>query len=159
MKKVYFDTEFTGLMANAKLISIGLIEDNGESEFYAEIKEGYTKEECSQFCKEQVLVHLEGGKFERTHEQLKNGLRQWIENFHCPVLLVCDNKKDKQQLRILYPEGLPINAKIHVMGWWENLKRKYKNRNNIIYLNFALRPHHALDDAKANRQMFSKYIY
>lgn len=159
MKKVYFDTEFTSLQKDAQLISIGLVEDNGNSQFYAEIKEGYKKEECSQFCKEQVLPHLEGGKVERTHEQLKNGLRQWIESFNCPVLLVCDNKKDKKQLRLLYPEGLPVNAKIHVMGWWDNLKRKFKNRNNIVYEHFGLRNHHALDDAVANRQMFSQYIY
>lgn len=38
MKKLFFDTEFTGLRKNAELISIGIIDENGRT-FYAEIND------------------------------------------------------------------------------------------------------------------------
>lgn len=36
MRKIFFDTEFTGLHQNTTLISIGLVSDEGER-FYAEL--------------------------------------------------------------------------------------------------------------------------
>ena len=34
--KIFFDTEFTGLVQNTKLISIGMVDENGRA-FYAEM--------------------------------------------------------------------------------------------------------------------------
>jgi hypothetical protein len=57
--KIFFDNEFTGLTDNAKLISIGLVDEPGLHEFYAELSDSYRLEECSEFCQRKVLPHLE----------------------------------------------------------------------------------------------------
>jgi len=35
--RIFFDTEFTGLVADAKLIPVGLVDAVGERSFYAEL--------------------------------------------------------------------------------------------------------------------------
>lgn len=38
---IFFDTEFTDLDRNARLISIGLVTEDGEKSFYAELSDTY----------------------------------------------------------------------------------------------------------------------
>ena len=54
--KVWFDTEFTGLHKNTTLISIGLVNEYGET-FYAEFTD-YDKNQCDDWIKENVLNNL-----------------------------------------------------------------------------------------------------
>lgn len=61
--KVFFDTEFTELRQDAKLISIGLIADDGRT-FYAESNE-YKREDLSDWHIENVYNHL---KFNASNE-------------------------------------------------------------------------------------------
>ena len=44
---VFFDTEFTELGPNAKLISIGLVTEDGRHTFYAELTDTYELSDCS----------------------------------------------------------------------------------------------------------------
>jgi hypothetical protein len=155
MKKIYFDTEFTNLTPQSKLISIGLIEDNENKTFYAELSDGYTTEDCSEFCQKEVLIHLEGGVKKMTRSQLRSELWEWIIHFKEPVLLLCDNKKDAEKLIELYPEGLPMNCQLEVIGFFGNLKRGVFNRNRRLHKKNNWRVHHALDDAKVNRLVLS----
>ena len=45
---VFFDTEFTGLHDNPKLISIGLISEDGAHQFYAELSDTYVHSDSSE---------------------------------------------------------------------------------------------------------------
>lgn len=54
--KIFFDTEFTGLVNSAKLISIGLVAENGET-FYAELND-YDKSSLNDWLQENVIAHL-----------------------------------------------------------------------------------------------------
>lgn len=153
MKIIYFDTEFTNLSDSAQLISIGLVEDNGIREFYAELSEGYSVEDCSEFCKKDVLIHLEGTSREMTIGKLKKNLWQWLESFQEPVLLVSDSSKDADQLLKLFPDGLPLNCNAEILGWVGNLQRQIFNRGRRLHKKNGLRVHHALDDAKVNRMI------
>ena len=56
MKKVFFDTEFTGLRQNTSLISIGCISENGHS-FYATLKD-YSYEGIDDWIVDNVLGNL-----------------------------------------------------------------------------------------------------
>ncbi|MDP1872049.1 MAG: hypothetical protein Q8K61_10550 [Gallionella sp.] len=58
---IFFDTEFTELGIDPKLISIGLISEDGTREFYAELSDTYQPTDCSAFVHEAVLPHLQGG--------------------------------------------------------------------------------------------------
>lgn len=56
MRRIFFDTEFTGLHQNTTLISIGLISDEGER-FYAELTD-YDESQCDAWIEKNVLDHL-----------------------------------------------------------------------------------------------------
>ncbi len=56
MRRIFFDTEFTGLHQNTTLISIGLVSDEGER-FYAELTD-YDKTQCDYWITKNVLDHL-----------------------------------------------------------------------------------------------------
>lgn len=56
MKKVFFDTEFTGLHKNTTLISIGMITDTGEK-FYAEFND-YDKSQVDDWLNENIISNL-----------------------------------------------------------------------------------------------------
>lgn len=58
---IFLDTEFTQLDFEAKLISVGLVSEDG-GEFYAELADTYQVKECGDFTREVVLPLLEGGK-------------------------------------------------------------------------------------------------
>ena len=53
---IYFDTEFTGLVPNTTLISIGCVAETGEK-FYAEFTD-YNKDLCDDWIKENVIKNL-----------------------------------------------------------------------------------------------------
>lgn len=53
---IYFDTEFTGLVPNTTLISIGCVAETGEK-FYAEFTD-YNRDLCDDWIKENVIANL-----------------------------------------------------------------------------------------------------
>ena len=55
-KKVFLDTEFTGLHKDTTLISIGLIADTGET-FYAELND-YDETQVDEWLREKVIYNL-----------------------------------------------------------------------------------------------------
>lgn len=151
MPRIFFDTEFTGLMPGAALISIGLVDEAGTSEFYAELTDTYEAADCSEFCRQEVLPLLEHGVAAMTLPKLQDTLYSWLFARGPGAVLVCDSPRDVVQLRKLFPRGLPLNVSLQVLGWCGNLRRRFFNRGRRIHQKFGLRVHHALDDAKVNR--------
>ncbi len=88
MKKIFLDTEFTGLHQRASLISLAIVAESGE-EFYAEFTD-YNKDQVTDWLKENVLSQLfikdnnannlytqiRGNK-----ESIKNALINWFQQF------------------------------------------------------------------------------
>jgi hypothetical protein len=54
---IFFDTEFTGLYKDAKLISIGLVSQDGKR-FYWEMDKNYYKDEVNEWVKKNVIPNL-----------------------------------------------------------------------------------------------------
>jgi 3' exoribonuclease, RNase T-like len=146
---IFFDTEFTELGVDPRLISIGMIAEDGRT-FYAELTDTYTQADCSHFAVEAVLLHLEGGKARMTMQELTLQLSHWLKAFKQPVTLVCDSLAwDWMWIQeIFYP----------IETWPANLDGKPKIiKSNPIFnaaveaaFTSGLRRHHALGDAKAN---------
>ena len=115
MRKIFFDTEFTGLHQNTTLVSIGLISDEGER-FYAELTD-YDETQCDEWIEKNVLDHLLlSGNSELEKELKDNGmtttvigrkefvreaLNEWLNGFgddiqfvsdvcHYDMVLLCD---------------------------------------------------------------------
>lgn len=96
-KKIFFDTEFTGLHQNTTLISIGLVSDCGKT-FYAELTD-YDKSQLDEWLQKNVIDKLTNqnmvenlletgydgdNKFVRglcDTETLKGHLTKWLEQF------------------------------------------------------------------------------
>ncbi len=88
---IFFDTEFTELGIDPKLISIGLISEDGTHDFYAELSDTYQPADCAAFVHEAVLPHLQGGDALMTINELTLRLGNWIEDFEQPVQLATDS--------------------------------------------------------------------
>lgn len=151
MHRIFFDTEFTELGIDPRLISIGLVAEDGERSFYAELSDTYEDRHCSDFVREAVLPHLEGGSVRLDMATLAQRLGPWLEGFGEPVKLVTDSLSwDWPWIQeIFYPDGT----------WPKNVDGKpevliQSQAFNVAVENaFAggLQRHHSLDDAIANR--------
>ena len=146
---VYFDTEFTSLLPDAKLISIGMVDQPGRREFYREVR-GVDYSVCSNFCLHVVLPLLEGGEKSQPLHRLRADLVVWLGALG-PTTLICDSPRDIVQLRSLLPEGLPPGCTVRVMGFWAKWRRRILTAGDRLHSKHGLRPHHSLDDARANR--------
>lgn len=153
--RIYFDTEFTRLASDARLISIGLVAEDGVTCFYAEMTDTFVESDCSAFCVNHVLPLLEGGESQMTFVQLQKRLCRWLEERGPGTLLVCDSPRDVTQIRTIFPNGLPVNCSATVLSPLSNLLRRIINFRRRLHKRHGLRVHHALDDAKVNRLVLS----
>ena len=91
-KKIFFDTEFTGLHQKTTLISIGLISECGKT-FYAEFND-YNYSQIGDWIKENILSKLKYNGIFQILEQTENSisyksgkenirekLTTWLEQF------------------------------------------------------------------------------
>ena len=91
-KKIFFDTEFTGLHKNTTLISIGLVSDCGKT-FYAEFND-YDHDQIDDWLNENIIKNLyfngmyqkldetKGSiRYKSTTENIRNKLTSWLEQF------------------------------------------------------------------------------
>lgn len=157
--RIFFDTEFTGLgVVNPKLISIGCVTQSGEHEFYAEvlITPGLI-DACHPWVRENVLPHLQRGEAAMPEEEIGRRLFAWL----------CALAPEKELLLISDSptiDGLYLHSLLKGPGYPPNMERRVlpmKMPSPLGWQRFhtALeaaeksqrRPHHALDDAKANR--------
>ncbi|MBP2666364.1 MAG: hypothetical protein H6Q76_1344 [Firmicutes bacterium] len=148
---IFFDTEFTDLSIDGRLISIGLVAEDGKRTFYAELSDTYAEKHCSDFVRLAVLPHLEGGNKAVTLVELTVQLGKWLEEFDRPVKLATDSLSwDWPWIQEIFRDP----------GTWpKNVEKKPKILGQDTDLNLAienafssgLRRHHSLDDAKANR--------
>ena len=90
MKKIFFDTEFTGLHQNTTLISIGLVSECGKT-FYAELTD-YNKNQVDDWIKDNVIsnliltkknnsFYLNSCRLLGNRKELKEALSKWFEQF------------------------------------------------------------------------------
>lgn len=75
---VFIDTEFTELSIAPGLISIGLVSEDGNRVFYAELSDTYQSSECSDFVREVVLPKFQGGDAIMTMRELSLRLVDWL---------------------------------------------------------------------------------
>lgn len=151
MIRIFFDTEFTELGIDPRLISIGLIDEAGERSFYAELSDTYDLKDVSDFARLAVLPLLEGGAARMTMHELGERLSAWLEAFDEPVKLATDSTAwDWPWIQEIFGE---------LDAWPTNLDGKpfllsgggFSLAVEKAIAANGLRRHHALDDAVANR--------
>jgi hypothetical protein len=153
---VFFDTEFSGFVVDSRLISIGLISEDGERTFYAELSDTWREGDCDPFVLETVLPLLEGGAARMTLAELGKRLTAWFAEFPMQVQLATDSLAwDWSWIQEIFHKAgaWPANVDGHPLLLTMNYLNDYDAFNHAVEHAFAagLRRHHALDDAKANR--------
>ncbi|MRD73589.1 hypothetical protein GH865_10045 [Rhodocyclus tenuis] len=152
---IFFDTEFTELGIDPKLISIGLISEDGERTFHAELSDTYRLADVGDFARQEVLPQLEGGSALMTMSDLALGLGNWLESFEQPVQLATDSLAwDGPWIQAIFsgawtwPENLDGRPLLLTMNCLNDYDRFVEAVEEALR---GLRRHHSLDDAKANR--------
>lgn len=148
---LFLDTEFTGLGQRwPRLISIGLVSEDGQHEFYAELNAKDYIEKCSPWVKENVLPFLDGGNYEMQPDELRQRLAAWICTLGT-VQIATDSQIDFDLIRATLD---PWPANIDLKPLFLHFDADTGERFNLAVekaIAEGLRQHHALDDAKANR--------
>jgi hypothetical protein len=150
---IFFDTEFTDLSGNAKLISIGLVDEIGDRTFYVELSDTWGKRELSDFAEMEVLPQLGDASARISKDDLRRQLAAWLATFGGHVQLATDSES-WDWIWIVDLFGTPGSAM-----WPACLAQKPQllppTSGFLAAVENAfttgLRQHHALDDAKANR--------
>lgn len=153
---IFFDTEFTDLHPEARLISIGLVAEDGERTFYAELSDTYQVKDCGDFTRLEVLPLLDGGEKLMSVHALSLHLGNWLEGFDEPVTLACDSLAwDWPWIQRLFalPGTWQSNLLPAPLLLTMNYLIDFDEFEPAVEQAFAdgLRRHHALGDAKANR--------
>ena len=140
---IFLDTEFTGLIADPQLISIGLVTLDGQ-EFYAELS-NIDLTDVDFWIEENVLPQL-GHVPTVDRKTLKTQLLEFLQK--------C--RGDNPTIRILFDYEGDIDLFRDILGkdWPEWLL--HKNISYVILEDETDYPgrHHALNDAKQLRQYF-----
>lgn len=158
---LFFDCEFSHIQESAEppvLISVGIVSQDGRT-FYAE-NANMQEELCSEFVIETVLPLLEGGEALMPYSEIAKRMKTWIESFDGEVKMWSDAPGHDWPF---------VFHMFSIYGWPSNLRRtpaalrfssSLQNTRfdaaveDIFRSNPALRRHHALDDAVANRHAF-----
>ncbi len=154
MDRLFFDTEFTGLTPDAKLISIGLVDESERYTFYAELADTWKPGDVGEFALREVIPQLEGGAARMTMPALQAQLADWITALQRPVMLATDSLQwDWPWIETLlqpnWPQNLARDPLLLTMNYLCEFD-KFEVERDAAYA-AGLRRHHALDDALANR--------
>lgn len=111
---IFLDTEFTCLpnpVMPPRLISIGLVSEDGKHEFYGEIErgQGWDWLDCSDFVMIEVVPLLRGGKFAMLPAALKARLLAWLGSLQGSLTLATDSYIDLEFLKVLLGQDWPAS--------------------------------------------------
>jgi hypothetical protein len=173
MINIFFDCEFTKLQLPLdpepnELISIGCISDDGKR-FYAENATVLARQEVfSDFVIDTVIPLLDGGEYVMSYENIAKLLKTYIESFG----IIENAKTVKMWSDATYFDWPHVKHMFDKYGWPVNLvhepvalsfassiqitRFQAAVENAFKTLKPALRRHHALDDAIANRYGFQR---
>jgi hypothetical protein len=159
---IFLDTEFSDLCKDARLISIGIVSEEG-GEFYAELSDTYHPNDCGAFTQEAVLPLLQGGDALMDMNELALRLCEWIEGLGQPVMIATDSLTwDWPWIQeIFYDKKWPNNLDGKPASLYELVDSPFFERAvEDAFANHQppLRRHHALDDARANKMVYEAWI-
>lgn len=155
--RIFFDTEFTTLQADADvyLISAGFVSEDDDHEFYAEITD-FPRNECSQFVRDIVLPLLDAPDDQRMAEHVfAFCLVAWLDSFDEPIDLVSDSAMDWNLIADAINDARggmrhPLKAYVARIKSPDALEAEYRFWQQLQNKD---RQHHAMFDARCLRLM------
>lgn len=154
IKRVFLDTEFTGLEQRwPRLISIGLVSEDGQRSFYGELPAESYGEKATLWVRDNVLPLLESGNRVMQPDMLREQLSNWLTSLGAVRIATDAQEYDFAFLRALlkrWPTNVASEPLRLNMNYLNNFDA-YEMTVEAAYTS-GLRRHHALDDAEANRR-------
>jgi 3' exoribonuclease, RNase T-like len=148
---LFLDTEYTGVgQANPKLISLALVAEDGQREFYAELTDTWTLDDCNEFVKRDVLPLLKGPRYTVAHARAE--LRVWFAEAPRDVQAACDSPTDWRFLLELLGTPQPPNLTPRYFDLRRLIDTTIYDRTVTAFYGTDNRIHHALADARAYRR-------
>jgi 3'-5' exoribonuclease-like protein len=144
--KIWFDTEFIEDGRTIDLISIGMVREDGAT-FYAESAE-CNHDRASPWVKENVLVHLQGGRFDWSRDEIAHTIvtfagekpEFWAYYADYDWVVLCQLYGTMMDL----PKGWPMYCR--------DVKQLCDNMGNPKLPEQSSTEHHALADAKWTKE-------
>ncbi len=153
--KVFFDTEFTGLNSDPRLLAIGLVAESGQ-ELYFEFSDGWTEDKCSPWVRVNVLPMLGSGDQLNRMDGVERIL-SWLSSIGPSPKLVGDSDWDTELLDQLMKESRvgPDRYQLELISFENREQAKlFELAKKSYFSSEAVRPHHALHDARAFRMAY-----
>ncbi|MBX8556732.1 3'-5' exoribonuclease [Pseudomonas cichorii] len=147
MHRLFLDCEFTQLSSAAKLISLGLVAEDGR-EFYVELQDTWQPGDCSDFVKKIVLPQLWGGNYSLPTLEARSAIRGFLTSFNNEVEIVTDAPQFDWELfcDLVYESG----------RWPRNVRNFPTDATKLAPTHEGKElPHHALLDARIIAGMFA----
>jgi hypothetical protein len=149
--RLFLDCEFTQLKADAKLVSLALVAEDGR-EFYVELLDTWRVEDCSEFVLGIVLPQLWGGVYALPGAEARKALLEFLTSFDEDLEVVTDAPQYDWEFfcALAYDDG----------KWPWNVRNYPTDATTLEAANDGTPlPHHALLDARIIASMFSPIAY
>jgi len=153
--KIFLDCEFTQLNQYSTLISLALVSES-EDEFYVELTDTYSVEDCSDFVIQNVLPQLDHTRYGQSLAEARVSLRRFLSGFD-EELEVCSDAPHWDwsffcDLVDADHEPWPVK----VVSQPTNLTSLFNqvNAEALEQVELADLPHHALLDARMLAELF-----
>ena len=148
--RIFFDTEFSGLNSDPRLLSIGFVADNG-NELYIELIEGWTVEKCSSWVQEHVLPLLGDGE-RLSRQEAARRIWSWLTSCEKESVVTGETDWDTTLLANLLAEnGITRDSyRLEKLNYHSRSQAKlFEEAKQRCFTSDGLPPHHALTDARA----------
>lgn len=147
--RVFLDTEFTGLTSDPRLLSIGLVAENG-AELYIELTDGWSEGNCSAWVRKHVIPLL--GKGDKcTRREAGRRILSWLSFDEDPPTLLSDSDWDTTLIAGLMDEcGIPRERYgLEVLKYKSKAQATaFEDARLRCFESLNLVQHHALNDAR-----------
>jgi hypothetical protein len=150
MMLLFLDTEYTGYGPSApKLISLALVAEDGQREFYVELTDTWQISDCTDFVRSKVVPLLGGS--EHTLVEARAKLHAWLSCAPRSVQAACDSGIDFEFLMNLLGTARGPNL---VNGYFDLrplIDSTIYHSTVVAAYRSDPREHHALVDARSYR--------
>lgn len=150
--KIFFDTEFTGLTSEPRLLSIGMVGEDGQ-ELYIELTDGWTDAMCSPWVRVNVIPMLGKGE-QLSRREAGRRIAAWLALQGTDPCLLGDTDYDTVLLTQLMDAcGVARNShRIELLAFNSQGQAKlFEAEKRLYFENRHGNQHHALHDAHAFR--------
>jgi hypothetical protein len=145
--RLFLDSEFSQLSAQAKLISLALVGQD-RREFYVELQDTWQVDDCSDFVKKIVLPQLWGGEYAMPIIEARAALLRFLATYDEQLEIVTDAPA--------YDWELFCELAYHDGKWPKNVRNFPTDATTLTATNDGEElPHHALLDARIIASMLT----